>query len=367
MVTVLRASARSTKIETARHQLNSRHVNRYPLIEAAGSAFELGLAHGHQATDLVEGYLRLIEKSTGRDRSVLAGGAMSFVERIEALSPAYLEEVRGLAEGAGITFEEAMICQVRGAAVRGIDYEGCTAFALTGEATRQGKTLAGQNQDLGAEFADVGIVLHLAPNDSRPRVTMFTFAGQLGYMGTNEHGVSHFANGLGNAAYQPGLTHYPLKRRCFEMSNVAECVNILRQHRVCSAGNMVFCDGEGDIADVEIRPEGIAVFDDTRPCQRLHTNHYISNEFTSHEDNNTPDSVPRLDRIRELVAQSWGDITVDTMKQVLADHEGDPGAICRHGEKGSFSVAGYIADASERVLHVRRGFGCTGTWTEYAV
>ena len=44
-----------------------------------------------------------------------------------------------------------------------------------------------------------------------------TFAGQLGYMGMNEHGVGHFANALGNAAWQPGLSHYPLKRRCFEM------------------------------------------------------------------------------------------------------------------------------------------------------
>ncbi len=342
-------------------------MNQFPLVEAAGSAFELGLAHGHQASDLIERYLRLIEKSTNRDRSVLAGGAMSFVPLIEALSPAYLEEVRGLAEGAQISFDEAMICQVRGAAVNGLDQEGCTAFALTGDATRDGRTLAGQNQDLGAEFADVGIVLRLSPDDGRPRVAMFTFAGQLGYMGMNEHGVAHFANGLGNSPYQRGLTHYPLKRRCFEMYNVAECVQILRQHRTCGAGNMVFCDGEGGIADVEIRPEGIAVFDDSQPCQRLHTNHYVSDDFAPHEDGNTPDSVPRLDRIRGLVSESFGDVTIDTMKQILADHDGDPGAICRHGARGSYSVAGYIADATERILHVRRGFGCTGTWSDYSV
>ena len=342
-------------------------ANQFPQIVAAGSAYELGLAHGHQGADLIERYLRLIEKSTNRDRSVLAGGAMAFVPLIERLSPLYLDEVKGLAEGARISFEEAMICQVRGAAVQGIDNDGCTAFALTGEATRGGRTLAGQNQDLGAEFADVGVVLRLAPNDGRPRVAMFTFAGQLGYMGMNEYGVAHFANGLGNSPFQRGLTHYPLKRRCFEMRNVGECVETLRQHRTCGAGTMVFCDGEGGIADVEIRPEGIAVFNDTQPCQRLHTNHYVSDQFAAHEDGNTPDSVPRLDRIRELVAANWGDVTIDSMKQILADHDGDPGAICRHGARGSFSVAGYIADATSRVLHVRRGFGCTGTWSEYEV
>ncbi|MBT3342508.1 MAG: hypothetical protein HN712_13915 [Gemmatimonadetes bacterium] len=343
-------------------------MNRFPVVEAAGSAFELGHQHGCQARDLIERYLRLIEKSTGRDRSMLAGGAMAFVPRIEALSPAYLEEVRGLAEGADISFEEAMICQVRGAAANeASDNDGCTAFAITGEATRTGSTLAGQNQDLSPEMADVGIVLRLAPDDGRPRVVMFTFAGQLGYMGMNQHGVAHFANALGNASFRPGLTHYPLKRRCFEMRTVDECIQVLQQHRACSAGNMVLCDGEGQIADVEIRPEGIAVFDDVRACQRLHTNHYVSGDFSHHEDGNTPDSVPRLDRIRTLVQDTWGEITVDRMKHILADHSGDPGGICRHGARGSWSVAGYIADPGAGVLHVRRGQGCTGTWSEYEV
>lgn len=352
-------------------------MNRFPIVEASGDAFELGLQHGAQASDLIERYLRLIEKSTGHDRSVLAAGAMAFVPRIEALSPAYVEEVRGLANGAGISFEEAMICQVRGAAASELpaadrsgaiaDHDGCTAFALTGEATRGGRTLAGQNQDLSPEMADVGIVLRLAPSDGRPRVVMFTFAGQLGYMGMNEHGLAHFANGLGNAPYQAGLTHYPLKRRCFEMRRVDECVEILRQHRACSAGNMVFCDGEGGLADVEIRPDGIALFDDLRSCQRLHTNHYVSDTFARHEDGNTPDSVPRLDRIRALVGEIFGDVTVDSLKRLLADHDGDPGGICRHGARGSWSVAGYIADPAAGILHVRRGLGCTGTWSEYEV
>jgi hypothetical protein len=95
-------------------------VNRFPVVEASGSAYDMGYAHGAQAADLVERYLRLIEKSTGRDRAQLAEGALTYVPRIEALSPAYLEETRGLADGAGLSFDEAMICQVRGAATQAI-------------------------------------------------------------------------------------------------------------------------------------------------------------------------------------------------------------------------------------------------------
>ena len=76
---------------------------------------------------------------------------------------------------------------------------------------------------------------------------------------------------------------------------------------------------------------------------------------------------PGLLIFRHLVRESWGRITAETMKVVLADHEGDPGGICRHGESGSHSVTGYIAEPAAGLFHVRRGHGCTGTWTAYEV
>jgi hypothetical protein len=55
------------------------------------------------------------------------------------------------------------------------------------------------------------------------------------------------------------------------------------------------------------------------------------------------------------------------MKTILADHQGDPAAICRHGADNMISVSGYIAEPDKGLLHVRRGPGCTGTWTAYEV
>ncbi|HCR15870.1 MAG TPA: hypothetical protein DIU35_00160, partial [Candidatus Latescibacteria bacterium] len=99
----------------------------------------------------------------------------------------------------------------------------------------------------------------------------------------------------------------------------------------------------------------------------LHTNHYLTDAFQEYEDNTLADSCPRLDRIGELVEAQLGEITVDTMKGILADHSGDPAGICRHGEKGMHSVSGYIAEPAKGVLHVRRGHGCLGSWVEYEV
>ena len=118
---------------------------------------------------------------------------------------------------------------------------------------------------------------------------------------------------------------------------------------------------------MEVRPEGVAVFTDDHPNRRVHTNHYVTPEFQSLETNSLADSCPRLDRMRELVQENWGTITVDTMKRILSDHKGDPGAICRHGEAGMHSISGYIAQPAQGLLHVRRGHGCLGTWQTYVV
>src|SRR5438552_1005264 len=152
----------------------------FPLIEVAGNSYEMGYQHGEQARPLIQKYLLWIEKLTKCSRDVLCSNAIRFLPGMQALSPAFVEEIFGLANGARISTAEAVLCQARAEASHTWE-GGCTAFALRGKATKDGKPLAGQNQDLEPEYANVAILLKVRPNDGRPRALMFTFAGQLGY------------------------------------------------------------------------------------------------------------------------------------------------------------------------------------------
>ena len=338
----------------------------FPLVDVAGSAYDMGRQHGEQASDLIRRYLRLIERLTEKPREVLCAHALQFLPRMEALSPLFVEEIRGLADGAGLSFGEAVLCQVRAEAAHTPE-GGCTAFALTGEATADGQPLAGQNQDLEPEYSDVSIVLRIRPNDGRPRAVMYTFAGQLGYFGMNAYGVANYANSLYDFKWRPDLPHYPLKRAMLEQRSVAACIELLRTHWTCSAANTILCDGEGHIGDVESRPEGIAVFEGQHPHARIHTNHYLTPEFACFETGSLPDSFARLDRMVSLIQAAWGTITADTLKEMLSDHEGDPAGICRHGARGYHTTSGHIAEPAKGLLHIRRGHGCLGSWTTYEV
>ena len=340
--------------------------HEFPYIEVSGDSYEMGYQHGAQTSGIVQRYLVWIEKLTGKPRDLLCRNAMTFLPALQVAHPPMVEEVRGLAEGAGITIEEAMLCQVRAEAVQATT-GGCTAFALRGEATENGSVLAGQNQDLETEYADVSILLHLKPSDGRPRILMFTFAGQLGYAGMNEHGVCNFNNALYNFTWQPGLSPYMQARMMLETRSVDEVVDLYRHHRSCSPVNKVICDAKGEIASVEVRPEGIALFSDDHPDWRVHTNHYLTPEFSKFNDDSTLNSADRLARMRTLIKRQWGHVTADGLKTMLADHEGDPGGICRHGFRNSYSISGYVAEPEKGLLHVRRGLGCTGAWQTYEV
>jgi len=342
--------------------MTARH---FPLVEVQGPAYEMGRQHGEQAAELVGSYLRLIERLTGQPRDVLCRNAMRFLPYIRALSGPFVDEVHGLADGARISFEEAMLCQVRGEAAQA--WEGCTAFALRGQATKGGNVLVGQNQDLAPEFSEVSIMLRVRPSDGRPRALMYTFAGQLGYFGMNEHGVTNYANAVYDFKWQPGLNHYPLKRAILEQHSVQESIDLVRRQRVCSAANIVTSDGQGQIADIECRPEGMALYAGEHPDAIVHTNHYLTEEFRPLETGSLPDSFARHRRLSELIRQNWGRITVELLQEMLADHQGDPAGICRHGAGGMHTTSGHIAEPQKGLLHVRRGHGCLGSWETYTV
>jgi isopenicillin-N N-acyltransferase like protein len=140
---------------------------------------------------------------------------------------------------------------------------------------------------------------------------------------------------------------------------------VFRRHASCSAANTITCDGTGAIADIEVRPEGIALYRGEHPDAIVHTNHYMTEEYRQYEDRRLPDSFPRFDRMSELVRQHWGQITVDHLKGFLADHQNAPGSICRHGLTNMHTTSGHIAEPERGLLHIRRGHGCTGVWETF--
>ena len=351
-----------------------KNSKQFPLIKVAGSPYEMGFQHGRACAPRIRRFVQLIiEGAAGggsASRQEVLNRTKVFLPLFEEYCPELVEEVRGLAAGARISFEEALCLQIRGE-INHVRAE-CTAYAISGEGTATGEIIIGQNSDMTPIMEELGIVLHLTP-EKGPSIMIWTFGGHLGYHGMNSAGVAHFANALsGGPGWQLGLPHYPIKRRMLEGSTVAECLQLLDDTPVCSSGNYVLTGGCKTIIDVELTPEGYDTLDDAGEGFIVHTNHFLTKRFASPDTDavSSPDSFQRLERLRTLIKNEYGSITVDSIKRFLSDHENPPISICRHlneQNQGSKTVASLIAEPESGRFHVCFGNPCENEFQTYEI
>lgn len=349
----------------------------YPLIHAEGPPRELGRSHGEQAKARICGYVDYLQATLKLARASMRQRAERFETLFALHCPHLLDEVAGLAEGAGLHRLDALATQLRGE-LNSVTDEACTTFVIHRRNTLDGGTLIGQNSDNPSELMDYAYMLRLAPIRG-PRLLMWTFGGMLGYHGINEHGVAHFANSLGGGpAWKFALSHYPIKRMMLEQISLADVRRMLKAIPVCSNGNYVLCDGQGEIADIELTSEGPYEVSEGGPGALVHSNHYLCQPHAC-PDNfalSLPDSFPRMQRMQELVHRRLGRMTVDDLKEILRDHDGHPVSICRHPHAGfddpilpssGRTVASLIAEPDRGRLHVARGNPCEASYATYSL
>jgi isopenicillin-N N-acyltransferase-like protein len=346
-----------------------------PVFTATGSPRDLGRQHGEQARELIREFLAFLEQSLNLSRESLACRALAFQHLFQRHCPHLLEEIAGLAEGAAISFPEALALQLRGELAQVAD-GACTTFVIAPEGTASRETLIGQNSDTPAEIERLAYVLRLVPRD-RPEILMWTFGGMLGYHGVNREGVAHFANSLGGGPpWRFALSHYPVKRLMLECRSLAEVVSLLEQVPVCSSGNYVVCDGTGNILDVELTSAGPFVIEGGGAGFIAHSNHFLCAPHACAEnfDRSLPDSFPRLERLRQLIRDKFGAVTIEDVRLFLSDHAGHPVGICRHPHEDhgdtvlpntGKTVAALIAEPAQGRLHIARGNPCTNAFATY--
>lgn len=351
-------------------------TQQYPLIDAQGSPTELGHQHGEQAGEQIRGYLEYLAESLRLTRHQLGERAMKFFSLFDRQCPHLLPEIAAMADAAKITTAEAIALQMRGELAQVSD-GACTTFAIGPRGTATGGTFVGQTSDNPPELERFGYMLRLRPTN-KPAVLMWTFGGMLGYHGINEHGVSHFANALGGGpSWKFALSHYPLKRLILEQTSLRGVMQLMREFPVCSNGNYMLADGSGAILDVELTSDGPFV-PELQDRFLVHSNHYLCTEHACEANfqHSLQDSFPRLDRMRALIGEKFGSITLADMQRFLADHDGHPVSICRHSHTGPTgpmlgpsgkTVAAIIAEPEQRRMHVALGNPCENPFVTYSL
>ena len=113
-----------------------------------------------------------------------------FAREIENFAPHYLEEMRGIAAGADVSFEDIVmvnartevIAKARAEKKKAAELEpgdGCTGAMILPTRSANGRLIHGQNWDWRAECAETAIVLRVR-NDNGPDILTFVRSGRPG-------------------------------------------------------------------------------------------------------------------------------------------------------------------------------------------
>jgi isopenicillin-N N-acyltransferase-like protein len=317
----------------------------FPLIDLSGSPRERGLQHGEAAPDRIKRGIGMYAETllkNGVDWRELERRAEAMVPAIEKFDAAYVEEMRGIAQGAnqpfaGIVLMNARTEMVVAARKQHIEKhfpDGCTAALALPEASADGVLLHGQNWDWRADCAETGVVLRIRREDG-PDILTFTEAGGLARSGLNSAGIGLTANALEcDRDYQrgPGVPLPFVRRKVLESAYLANAVHTIFATPKLGSNHMAVSHCGGQAFGFECAPDETFWIAPDRGLY-VHANHWIAEPARAKVKDTglaeTPCSIYRDRRVREQLAPKRGKLTLKDFREAFFDDYASPWSVCR--------------------------------------
>jgi isopenicillin-N N-acyltransferase like protein len=330
-----------------------------------GSAFDIGVQHGRalrrQIQQRVEGQYAEISafRHTPLPLSELRALIALHAERIEQETPHLATELRGLAEGAAVPYEQAVLLQLHREAIGWDACPGeCTTIAFQNSGDH---SFIAQNIDLDRGLRPFACVLRIQdPDADGGEVLMLSFAGLLGFAGINEAGVGIGINYVNAQPWQPGVSPYLLVRHLLRARSSADCLAELRRVTRSSSRCLTIRD-RSDQVMVELTATDMRIL---RGARLWHTNHFLHGDFVPLDRMNIfsrQGSRLRLNTVAELSAGLDDEMHPEKIFDVLSDHSHFPVGLCAHNDGDSRreeTVASVILSPARGQVFLRSGNPC---------
>ncbi|MEM3014035.1 MAG: C45 family peptidase [Candidatus Bathyarchaeia archaeon] len=344
-----------------------------------GTPYEIGLLHGKQMKNKIPEFFEMGYSGLANYFGIqkIRSIKNKVINRFEALfqneAPEICEEFRGIADGSGVAYEKILfmnIAEELGFLLYPNSYSSsCTQLIATGEATVDGKTIIGKNEDGGPW--ERGYYMHtvIKPEKGKKFLTLMQ-PGRVGaYIGLNEDGLC-FAQSSANVEgdMEFGWPRLLLFRLMIEKcSTVQEAFDFISAHNFASRGiNLTLSDINGNVVLIE----------KSHSHQNLRypengflvaTNIFISESMRPYFKKETfpivKDSILRADRVMELFEKNKRKIDFEVTKTILSDHANGNNAICNH----QATTSSYIYLPEAKKIMIAEGRPCEKSYEIFTI
>lgn len=351
----------------------------FVLVQASGTYRELGRAVGEAARDQVRASLDFYREGF----EVMTGGTLTFAEA-ERRSAAYeaqarrwlphlVEELEGLAEGAGVPLAPLMVlnCGEEFTSSEPAAGDFCTAVAVAAG----GRHVVGHNMDWYVIDVVNNVLFDLTVPDGT-RIMGLAGAPYLLMLGMTSRGIGNVSNSVHSNDNRIGVPNAFVRRWSLEAPTLEEA-----RDRGLLAGrargtNHFLADTAGRLWDLETSATASAFTDHSAAGFMAHTNHYAAPAMAPFEGVAHEESRVRLATAERLLADGLarGDDPVELVTRVLRCHDPSPEqAICGHPDESVapaervMTVGSMVCDLDERRLHVCAGPPCENPYVVFSM
>lgn len=341
-------------------------------VETSGSPGEIGYQYGRKLKDRLQEHCKNrtsdIYKRFKRD--VIEKGRKVMLEVTEHEFPYIVEEMRGIAEGAEVSYDDYSLSVVSGGfSVFKEEGDSCSnvIFKQSNNGPLLGKTLDGTSPDMGT------FVVRLINSEKENVVLCVTRIDGI----STETGLNDKGLGLGTSSIHFFTTNPRGIRRdlllrplLHECSNVEEGVQFLAAHPTIKSGyNYVMVDigGNGAIGErspIEYyvrRMEGKVIF-----CSNHTATTCIRKLEKSRGVDGDKNSDDRFQNLKKITSARSFRMSLESMKKILRNHD-NSGGICQHGNANMYTRMAYINIVKEGKLLVSPGCACKHDFKEFVI
>ncbi|KAG5665772.1 hypothetical protein KAF25_009897 [Fusarium avenaceum] len=311
-------------------------------VHCSGTPYEIGHQHGTLAKDKVAGSLAFYEnqfqETCSMNWEAVRQEAENYIKPLTKLSPRHVQELQGLADGAGVDLIDIVALNVRteitfslytSVPSTSIQTDGCTSAAYR---QPNGEVLLAQNWDWQLQQAPNLIVCHISqPGTDLPNISMVTEAGVIGKIGINSAGVGTLLNAI--RARGVDNTKLPIHlalRTALESKSAREVADKLYKTGTAGSGHILVAD-QSEAIGLECTSIGIKEINFDSDGTLPHTNHLLLDHPGVDEPGWLPDSKDRIKRISELLKEKLASTGIDhsSFFELFQDEQGYPTSINR--------------------------------------
>ncbi len=335
--------------ETGSQETGSLQHRDVRLLDVSGTPHQRGLTHGRELkaeiVEIIGDFKADLTRSQGlpADEFIAAFLEMTdFIPAIEEWTPGLLDEVRGIAEGAGLPFEDVYVFQLADeiwSMGRWALREKCTAIAVNKRAEQP--TIVAQNMDIPGFYQKFPMLLRVREDagSDKPDTLVFTCPGLIGVNGMNSDAVAVACNTL--LQLRPSLQGLPclfIVRGVLRQRSRAEAEEWLTSIPHAVGQNYTIGDptsamalecSAGDQVQFTPDPEGDFTYHTNHPLvsRDWHPDYLARCEKRGRKAQDGLYVCQRFEALQERI-RSGAEITPDTIVSALASRDHARGPIC---------------------------------------